>query len=127
MRGDPKEEFSLDEICSFCRKWGEVAGVPSTRAGCPDTKIHPPKGEGWQMWETTSEGSPISPVFATPEELARWLADSGASAFGDMTATREQWLSTIREGGAVSAVMEGGRLTSGVAFCEERNREEETS
>lgn len=58
-------------------------------------EVEPPAGEGWQMWETTSEGSPISPVFTTPEELAQWLADSGASWFGDTPATRDQWLGVI--------------------------------
>jgi hypothetical protein len=28
-----------------------------------------------QMYETTTEGTPISPVMATPEELARWLCN----------------------------------------------------
>jgi hypothetical protein len=28
----------------------------------------PPEGEGWQVWETVSEGSPVSPVFATAED-----------------------------------------------------------
>lgn len=66
------------------------------------------------MYETTSEGTPISPSFATPEELARWLADSGASAFGSSGATYEQWLSAARRGWSPSAVMEGGRMMSGV-------------
>ncbi len=34
----------------------------------------PPEGEGWQLWETTSEGSPISPVFKEGEELAQWMS-----------------------------------------------------
>ena len=44
----------------------------------------PPTGDGYQIWETV-KGSPISPVFATPEELAqhmagtRWGADKGSS------------------------------------------------
>lgn len=72
------------------------------------------------MYENTSEGTPISPAFATPEELARWLADNEASAFADLTATYEQWLATIRRGSAMSAVLttrEGGPNTmqSGVA------------
>lgn len=71
---------------------------------------------GWCMYETTSEGTPISPVFDTPEALARWLADTGASAFGGRTATYEQWLSTIRQGWAPSAVTIGGALLSGVEF-----------
>lgn len=48
-----------------------------------------------QMYETTSEGTPLSPVMKTPEELARWLADNNASAFGAKYATQEQWLSRI--------------------------------
>lgn len=66
------------------------------------------------MYEDTSEGTPISPAFETPEELARWLADNGASAFGGMTATYEQWLATCKAGWAISAVMIGGKMISGV-------------
>ncbi len=55
------------------------------------------------MYQTTSEGTPISPAFEKPEDLARWLADNGASAFAGMTATYEQWLATIMRGSAMSA------------------------
>lgn len=58
-----------------------------------------------QMYEDTSEGTPISPVMETPEELARWLADTGASSFGRSTATYEQWLEVCRGGWAPSAVL----------------------
>lgn len=69
------------------------------------------------MFETCTEGTPISPAFATPEELARWLADNNASAFGSRTATYEQWLAVCRGGWAPSAVVQGGRLMSGVEFA----------
>lgn len=59
----------------------------------------------FMMYEDTTEGTPISPAFATPEELARWLADNGASSFGGQTATYEQWLPTCRGGWAPSMVM----------------------
>lgn len=75
---------------------------------------------GWCMYETTSEGTPISPVFETPEDLARWLADNGASAFGSSTATYEQWLSMARAGWAPSAVVSGNVLQSGVGFVASR-------
>lgn len=70
----------------------------------------------FMMYETCSEGTPISPAFETPEELARWLSDNAASAFGGMTASYEQWLKMIGAGYAPSAVfsLEMG-LTSGVA------------
>ena len=67
-----------------------------------------------QMYETTTEGTPISPVMATPEELARWLADNKASAFAGRTATYEQWLATIKAGWAVSGVIVNGQIKSGV-------------
>lgn len=68
----------------------------------------------YMMYEDTSEGTPISPAFETPEELARWLADTGASAFGGFTATYEQWLSTIGRGYAMSMVADENGLRSGV-------------
>ena len=69
----------------------------------------------YMMYENTSEGTPISPAFETPEELARWLDDNNASAFADHTATYEQWLRVAKGGFAPSAVMQGGVMTSGVA------------
>jgi len=68
----------------------------------------------WQMYEDTSEGTPISPVMDTPEALARWLADNNASAFGSATASYEGWLTTINRGFAPSAIMSGGVIQSGV-------------
>ena len=74
-----------------------------------------------QMYETCSEGTPISPVMETPEELARWLTDNGASAFGSHTATYEQWLVMIGEGWAPSAMFTPGKgLISGVAATAEK-------
>ena len=66
------------------------------------------------MYEDTSEGTPISPAFATPEELARWLVDNNASAFGDSTGSYEGWLRVARGGGAPSMVATAAGLTSGV-------------
>jgi hypothetical protein len=36
-------------------------------------EFEPPLGDGYQLWETVSEGSPISPVFQTLELLCDWL------------------------------------------------------
>jgi hypothetical protein len=62
----------------------------------------------YMMYEDTSEGTPISPAFATPEELAHWLADTGASSFGSQTASYEGWLRVAQGGWAPSAVSIGG-------------------
>ena len=66
------------------------------------------------MYETTSDGTPLSPPFEKAEDLARWLADTGASAFGSMTATYEQWLCMVGRRWAPSAIAIGGHLMSGV-------------
>lgn len=68
----------------------------------------------FQMYENVSEGTPISPVMETPEELARWLADNNASAFAGQAANYESWLRVCRGGYAPSAVLEGGVMRSGV-------------
>lgn len=39
----------------------------------------PPSGEGWQVWENVSEGSPITPVFKTDQELIEHLSSKGTS------------------------------------------------
>jgi len=57
----------------------------------------------YMMYETCTEGTPLSPAFATPEELAQWLTDNGASAFGSQTGSYEGWLRVARGGFAPSA------------------------
>lgn len=64
----------------------------------------PEEATHYQMYENTSEGTPISPPMATKEELARWLVDNKASVFGDMTATYEQWMNVI-DGSAGFGIM----------------------
>jgi hypothetical protein len=106
---------------SATRKIITAAGVPEKWGTCPDcdgdgiaadtrqqyeawTSYEPPTGDGWQLWSTTTEGHPMSPVCATPEALAKWLADTGASSFGSSTATYDQWLAMITAGWAPSMV-----------------------
>jgi hypothetical protein len=91
-------------------EWGDERPNPKDYmpAWPPELATH------FMMYETTSEGTPISPAFATPEELSRWLVDNKASAFGGMTASYEAWLRVARGGFACSAIMTDGVLQSGV-------------
>lgn len=50
----------------------------------------PPEGPGYQLWETTSEGSPVSPVFITLDELCGW-AEKNVSTFANYKTTAERW------------------------------------
>lgn len=37
-----------------------------------DIEMEPPKGDGWQLWQTVSDG-PVTPVFATADELIAYM------------------------------------------------------
>ena len=93
--------------------WLKDEGTP------PDPAYYMPEWSAeerthFMMYEDTSEGTPISPAFATPEELARWCADNGASAFGRSTASYDAWLRIARGGFAPSMIMTNGVMQSGV-------------
>lgn len=74
----------------------------------------PEEATHYMMYEDTSKGTPISPAFATPEELAQWLADTNASAFGNTGASYDGWLRVARGGYAPSMVISNGSMQSGV-------------
>jgi len=117
-----KVEKEKGERCNLCRKYAQLSGYEISTYNCPILPLETlPKGEGYQLWETTSEGSPMSPVFSTPEELAEWLEFNKASSFGSMTCSYDQWLDFIRgPGWAPSAIFtpEEG-LRSGVCAAKE--------
>lgn len=69
----------------------------------------------WQMYEETTEGTPISPVCGSPEELARWLTDHYADAFAGTAARYQDWLSLIRQGPTSSAVVTSEGVKAGFA------------
>lgn len=59
-------------------------------------RIEPPKGEGFQLWETTSEGSPSSPVFKTLDELCEWC-EKNATTFASFKASKSEWIKMLSE------------------------------
>lgn len=70
----------------------------------------PPVGEGYQYWETISEGAPVSPVFASKTDLAQWLHLHR----NHNNLSRHEWLKVLDEGGAgISMIMAGGQMYSG--------------
>jgi hypothetical protein len=66
--------------CEHCDGEGHLWDSEEDKIAYESWKDYgPPEGEGWQVWETVSEGSPITPVFGTPEELIDYLVDVGTS------------------------------------------------
>lgn len=58
-------------------------------------RSEPPAGDGWQVWETVSEGSPVSPVFKTPDELIGWLIGKGYSRTAAEEFVKDQWVPSM--------------------------------
>lgn len=50
----------------------------------------PPAGKGYQLWETTSEGTPQSPVFTTLDELCAY-AENHCTTFGSAKTSADKW------------------------------------
>ena len=65
-----------------------------------------PVGKGYQLWENTTEGSPMSPVFETLEQLCEYLADNQVSWFAGMTMSKEEWYKTLVEKDYILPVFE---------------------
>lgn len=96
-------------MCELCKKMATIKGIPFTDYGCPDFDTYlaepkkklkellaPPSGDGYQLWETTSEGSPISPVFETLDDLCEWC-ENNATTFADFKATKDEWQKMLDE------------------------------
>lgn len=90
-------------------------------------RYDPPVGEGYQLWQSVTEGSPISPVFSSAEKLADWCEDN-ATIFSDETCTKERWLEMFLENSLdVDSMMvmkfRGGKPEYFGSFANEPGRE----
>lgn len=85
------EREGIASECSRCHGSGELWQSPELKKLHEEWKeVEPPKGDGYQLWETTSEGSPVSPVFPSLDELCAWCAKH-ATTFARFKATKEDW------------------------------------
>jgi hypothetical protein len=108
------ERLGIDKECPKCGGAGTIWDSPEAEQAAEAWEpTEPPKGDGYQVWENVSEGSPISPVFAAPEELARHMATTRWGA--DKGTSYEQWMRFILGPGfAVSMVADAHGIRTGV-------------
>lgn len=109
------ERVGIAHTCKTCEGHGTTERYEGQRAEAEEWKpVDPPAGEGWQLWETVSEGSPISPVFTTAEELARWLT-TPAACWGAMRRplTIDQARGFVRAGWAPTLIATADGLRTG--------------
>lgn len=115
------KRLGVDPLCAHCKGDATIWPSPKIKRQYDRWKAtEPPAGDGYQLWETVSDGSPISPVFAAPEELADWLTDSADYKWrkNDEGTTRDQWLKFIKgPGWALTLVQRDGVIQTGVQAC----------
>lgn len=104
--------FGGSEKYAVVLKILKLAGLPEKWGWCPvcngeeiDPSVkekydnwksyEPPTGDGYQCWETTSEGSPISPVFKTLDELCEWLANNSSGVSKRMN--KKDWINAMKD------------------------------
>lgn len=95
------KDYKGESICAECgRIYNDCSESHVYCLYHPDNqaiwKYDPPTGEGYQLWSTTTEGHPMSPVFETLEELCEWCAEN-ETTFASFTATKDEWMKMLRD------------------------------
>jgi hypothetical protein len=118
------EKRGVPLFCHECDGHGNVWTSEEDKLAAEKwVRTEPPAGDGYQIWETVSEGSPISPVFAEPMELAKWMSENRNDTV-DKNTSAEQWMQFIMgDGWAPSMVISGGKMMTGVEAVSLKNKE----
>ena len=75
----------------------------------------------WQVYETVSEGTPVTPPFPTKEELVDWLVNKGENHGTEYEErfSRKAAEGFVEAGYALSMVVSGGRAMRGIEAYDE--------
>lgn len=118
------ERLGITVECGACEGHGDVATSTERAEADAWTSEEPPKGEGWQVWETVSEGAPITPVLPTAEALIDYLCTVGddwtrksiAEGRGTRQLPRRSDVEAfVRSGFAMSVVADSSGVRDGYA------------
>ncbi|MEY9237731.1 hypothetical protein ABIF65_003730 [Bradyrhizobium japonicum] len=63
----------------------------------------------WQLYETTTAGTPLSPPCASARDLAKWLAAHHVEAGPGFTGSEGEWLRMIEGPGEISTIAMDGK------------------
>lgn len=113
--------FKILEAANLNKDWGTC---PVCKGKCIDPAVQeayeawkpegPPEGPGYQIWETVSEGSPITKVFATKGEIVKHLVANGYSTEAAESFSDVGW--------APSMVFVGGKAYDDIESCAVLNK-----
>lgn len=85
------EKSGIELKCPYCHGKGLIFGTKEQEKLYEEwEKTDPPLGDGYQLWQNTSEDSPISPIFKTIEDASKWCADN-ATIFGHDKMSEDEW------------------------------------
>lgn len=115
--GDAKAEFEKMQVEKGLQEALDYFGrAPDMNDYVPDWKED--EATWFQVYETVSEGTPVTPPFATREELVEYLVKHGdfwsqhSKAGGFARKAAEAFV--MRDGWVPSMVMQDGKLTEGI-------------
>jgi hypothetical protein len=102
------KKYGAEAICQECKGASYIWPSPEVEKQHDKWKeIEPPQGDGFQLWTTTNQGAPITPVFKTLDELCAHCEEH-CTTFGRATASAAKWKEMLeknlvvhREGNAV--------------------------
>lgn len=85
----------------------------------PSPYDYMPSGNWFQLFENVSEGTPLSPPFATKEELVEWLVNN--RDYIDHQWTRPQAEGMVKSGYSPSMIMTNGKMYTSEQAAELQN------
>jgi hypothetical protein len=100
-------EQQAEKYGKYIRYYWEYDGTPDEEYYRAE-RWTPEEATAYQVYETVSEGTPVSPVFATEDEMRQWLIQQGHSEYAVGEFLKHQW--------APSMVMQEGRGVSGIGI-----------
>lgn len=74
----------------------------------PDINDYMPEGSWYQLYETVSEGTPLSPPFEKKEDLVEWLTNN--KDYWDNTWTKKQAEAMVKAEWAPSGLLVNGKF-----------------
>ncbi|HXU26062.1 MAG TPA: hypothetical protein VN698_02435 [Bacteroidia bacterium] len=107
------KKFSAYEKCWLVMEHGLETGTLDIEyifniPKYPDPQRYMPTGEWYQLYETVSEGTPLSPPFETADQLIDWLSNN--LDYRGTQWSREAATNILKVGFAVSLIVNNGEM-----------------
>lgn len=113
LKGEHEDQKGDSEVAKTCKYYADWGGHTS------DPDMYRPKWKNpvcFQLYETVSEGTPVTPVFETKDELVNYLVNHGddwSRKDGEGGWKREVAEAMVKEEWCPSFATEGGKVYTG--------------